>query len=123
MLSRYFLTANQPSSREEIEMAEALKQTAPPGPPDPERTDAAARLLEAWRGEIEANQVYQLLAEHANDPRQAEILPRMAEAESGHRRRTEARLREMGATVPDPSTVKVSPWLRLQALVAPLHRV
>jgi len=110
-------------------MARAPKQTGPP--PDalpaaqagPERAEAAARLLEAWKGEVEANQVYQLLAERAKDTRQAEILRRMAEAESGHRRRIEARLREMGVTVPDPSSVRISPWLHLQVRVAPLNKV
>ena len=110
-------------------MARAPKQTGPP--PDalpaaqagPERAEAAARLLEAWKGEVEANQIYQLLAERAKDARQAEILRRMAEAESGHRRRIEARLREMGVTVPDPSSVRISPWLHLQVRVAPLNKV
>jgi VIT1/CCC1 family predicted Fe2+/Mn2+ transporter/rubrerythrin len=92
-------------------------------PPQSNPAQAVSRLLEAWRGEVEANRVYELLAERARDPRQAEILRRMAEAESGHRRRIEARLRDMGVQVPDPSTVKLSPWLRLQARIAPLQRV
>jgi VIT1/CCC1 family predicted Fe2+/Mn2+ transporter/rubrerythrin len=81
------------------------------------------RLLDAWRGEVEANQVYLLLAEHAKDSRQAEILRRMAAAESGHRRRIEARLEELGVAIPDPSSVRISPWLRLQTRIAPLNKV
>jgi hypothetical protein len=36
--------------------------------------DATARLLEAWRGEIEAGAVYELIARRENS-RRAEILP------------------------------------------------
>src|SRR5579859_5579377 len=81
------------------------------------------RLLEAWRGEIEAGTVYELIARRERDPKRAEILRRMAEAESGHRRRLERRMQELGVPVPDPSTVRISPWLRLQARVAPLDRL
>src|SRR5579859_3833320 len=81
------------------------------------------RLLEAWRGEIDAGAVYELIAQRERDPKRAEILRRMAEAESGHRRRLEQRMHELGIPVPDPSTVKISPWLRLQARVAPLDRL
>jgi vacuolar iron transporter family protein len=88
-----------------------------------ERDDAAARLLEAWRGEIEAGAVYELIAQRERDPKRAEILRRMAEAESGHRRRLEARMRELGIEVPDPASVRLSPWLRLQARLAPIERL
>ena len=47
----------------------------------------------------------------------------MAEAEGGHRRRLEQRMRELGVPVPDPGTVRLSPWLRLQARVAPIDRL
>src|SRR5207302_544291 len=85
--------------------------------------EAIDRLLEAWRGEIEAGTVYELIARRERDPTRAEILRRMAEAEGGHRRRLEARMRELGVPVPDASTVRISPWLRLQARVAPLDRL
>jgi VIT1/CCC1 family predicted Fe2+/Mn2+ transporter/rubrerythrin len=85
--------------------------------------EAVERLLEAWRGEIEAGAVYELIAQRERDPKRAEILRKMAEAEGGHRRRLEARMRELGVPVPDPSTVRISPWLRLQARVAPLDRL
>jgi VIT1/CCC1 family predicted Fe2+/Mn2+ transporter/rubrerythrin len=85
--------------------------------------EAVERLLEAWRGEIQAGAVYELIAQRERDPERAGILRRMAEAEGGHRRRLEARMRELGVPVPDPGTVRLSPWLRLQARVAPLDRL
>jgi len=42
--------------------------------------EAKERLLRAWRGEIEAGAVYEPIAERENDPKQAEILRRMAKA-------------------------------------------
>jgi VIT1/CCC1 family predicted Fe2+/Mn2+ transporter/rubrerythrin len=85
--------------------------------------EAADRLLEAWRGEIRAGAVYELIAQRERDPKRAEILRRMAEAESGHRRRLEQRMQELGVPVPGPGTVKVSRWLRLQARFAPIDRL
>ena len=85
--------------------------------------DAGDRLLQAWRGEIEAGAVYELIARREHDPERAAILRKMAAAEGGHRGRLEARLRELGIAVPDPGTVKLSPWLKLQARLAPLDRL
>ena len=88
-------------------------------------SDSAAvdRLLASWRGEIEAGAVYALLAEREKDPRRAEILGRLAAAEAGHRRRIEARLKELGVEIPDPAGVRLSPWTRLQVRLAPLGTV
>jgi VIT1/CCC1 family predicted Fe2+/Mn2+ transporter/rubrerythrin len=86
-------------------------------------SDAGDRLLQAWRGEIEAGAVYELIAERERDPERAAILRKMAAAESGHRGRLEARLCELGIPVPDPGTVKLSRWLRLQARLAPIDRL
>src|SRR5207248_8865640 len=47
----------------------------------------------------------------------------MAEAEGGHRRRLERRMEELGIPVPDESEVRLSPWLRLQARIAPVDRL
>jgi VIT1/CCC1 family predicted Fe2+/Mn2+ transporter len=80
------------------------------------------RLLTAWRGEILAGSVYELIALRL-DQREADILRRMAQAESGHRGRIEARMTELGIPVPDSSTVKVPRWLRLQARIAPVDRL
>src|SRR4051812_22715279 len=80
------------------------------------------RLLRAWRGEIEAGAVYELIARRLDD-RRAEIMRKMAEAEGGHRRRLEARMEELGIPIPDPASVRLSPWLRLQARIAPVDRL
>ncbi len=85
--------------------------------------DAGDRLLQAWRGEIEAGAVYELIAQRERDPERAAILRKMAAAEGGHRGRLEARMRELGIAVPDPATVQLSPWLKLQARLAPLDRL
>ena len=84
--------------------------------------EVQSRLLKAWRGEIEAGAVYELIARRL-DERRAEIMRKMAEAEGGHRRRLEARMEELGIPIPDPSTVQLSPWLRLQARIAPIDRL
>jgi VIT1/CCC1 family predicted Fe2+/Mn2+ transporter len=47
----------------------------------------------------------------------------MAEAEGKHRTRIEARLQELGAAIPDPSSVHLSLWTRLQIRLAPVERV
>ena len=80
------------------------------------------RLLEAWRGEVEAGRVYDLIA--ARMPaREAEILRRMAEAEAGHRERLEARMAQLSIDVPAPESVRLSRWTRLQARIAPIDRL
>jgi len=85
-------------------------------------SEAEQRLLTAWRGEIIAGSVYELIARRMPE-READILRRMAEAESSHRRRLEARMQELGVPVPDRSSVKVPLWLRLQARIAPVDRL
>ena len=80
------------------------------------------RLLVAWRGEIVAGQVYELIAERL-PAREADILRRMAGAERGHRERLEARMAELGIAVPSPENVRLSPWLRLQTRIAPVDRL
>lgn len=81
------------------------------------------RLLEAWRGEVRAQLVYELLARRERDPRRAEILRRLAQAEVAHRSRLEQRMTELGIEVPDPATVRLGLWERLQAAIAPVERV
>jgi VIT1/CCC1 family predicted Fe2+/Mn2+ transporter len=80
------------------------------------------RLLTAWRGEIVAGAVYELIAKRMPD-REAEILRKMSAAESSHRERLETRMNQLGILIPDPAGVKISPWLRLQAKVAPIDRL
>jgi vacuolar iron transporter family protein len=92
-------------------------------PPTTDVESAVERLLASWKGEIQAGLVYGLLAQREGNSRRAEIISAMAEAEQGHRNRIEKRLRELGREVPDASSVGISPWLRLQARLAPLPRV
>jgi rubrerythrin len=84
--------------------------------------EAEQRLLKAWRGEILAGSVYELIARRMPD-REGEILRRMAQAESGHHERLEQRMGELGVAVPDPASVRVPLWLRLQARIAPVDRL
>ena len=96
----------------------------PPGAvPSDLPQDVAKRLLEAWRGEIEARAVYEALAAREKDERRAAVLRKMASGEKGHLERVEARMRQLGIPIPDPATVRLSPWQKLQVRVAPIERV
>jgi VIT1/CCC1 family predicted Fe2+/Mn2+ transporter/ferritin-like protein len=88
----------------------------------PSETEARERLLKAWRGEIQAGGMYELIARRLPE-REAEIMRRMAQAEASHRQRLEARMRELGVEVPSPDTVTISRWARLQARIAPIDRL
>jgi VIT1/CCC1 family predicted Fe2+/Mn2+ transporter/rubrerythrin len=85
--------------------------------------DAVDRLRQAWRGEVQARAMYEILADRLGDSRKAEIVRAIAAAEGSHRERIEKRLRELGETVPDPATVRLSPIQRLQARLAPIENV
>jgi len=89
-----------------------------PEPP----TEVRDRLLKAWRGEILAGGMYELIARRLSE-READILRRMAQAEASHRGRLEQRMTELGIAVPDPGGVRISPWMRLQARIAPVDRL
>ncbi|MHB8693795.1 MAG: VIT1/CCC1 transporter family protein [Solirubrobacteraceae bacterium] len=99
-------------------MADTEQTPATAAPP----AEVRDRLLTAWRGEIVAGGVYQLIAQRMDD-REAEILRKMAAAEAKHRERLEQRMTELGIEIPDPSTVKLSRWLRLQTKIAPIDRL
>jgi len=86
-------------------------------------SDVTDRLLQAWRGEIEARYVYEILARREPDPRRADVLRRIADAEATHRKLLENRLTALGVPIPDESSVRISPWLRLQAQLAPIERL
>ena len=85
--------------------------------------EAVDRLLQAWHGEVQAREMYMLLAERMGDSRRGEIIRAIAEAEGSHRQRIETRLRELGQPIPDPSSVKLSVVQRLQARLAPVETV
>ena len=80
-------------------------------------------MLAAWRGEIQARLAYELLAARERDSDKAKVLRRMAEGERSHRERLEARLKALGAAVPDPASVRLPLWTRLQILLAPTQKV
>jgi vacuolar iron transporter family protein len=84
---------------------------------------AAKRLIEAWRGEIEAEVVYRSLADRQTDERRAKVLHKMAGQEAQHRLKLEKRMQELGIPLPDPSSVKISRLKRLQLRLAPDERV
>src|SRR3954451_23677287 len=84
--------------------------------------EVRSRLLQAWRGEVEARAVYELIARRLDD-RRAEIMRKMADAEAGHRERLERRMTDLGIPIPDPESVQLSPWMRLQARIAPIDRL
>jgi vacuolar iron transporter family protein len=84
--------------------------------------EVSDRLLKAWRGEILAGAVYELIARRL-DAREGDILRRMAAAEANHRGRLEQRMRELEIEIPDASTVRVPVWMRLQARIAPVDRL
>src|SRR5947208_11270273 len=85
--------------------------------------EAVERLRQAWRGEVQAREMYEILAARLGNSRKAEIVRAIADAEQRHRERIEERLREKGEPVPDPSTVKLSLLQRLQAQLAPVETV
>src|ERR1700733_7537851 len=90
--------------------------------PQQQDSDARERLLKAWRGEIQAGGMYELIANRLPE-REAEIMRRMAQAEASHRQRLEARMRELDIPIPSPDTVTISRWARLQARIAPVDRL
>ncbi len=90
--------------------------------PSAASAEVRERLLTAWRGEIVAGAAYRLIAGRMAE-REAAILHKMAAAEASHRERLEARMAELGIPVPDPDSVAVPLWLRLQIKVAPVDRL
>jgi VIT1/CCC1 family predicted Fe2+/Mn2+ transporter/rubrerythrin len=91
--------------------------------PQTDTREAVGRLLQAWRGEVQARALYTILAERVKDPRRADVIRAIADAEGTHRERIERRLRELGQPIPDPGSVKLSLAQRLQARVAPVETV
>ena len=81
------------------------------------------RLLDAWRGEMQARAQYEILAQRMRDPRRADIIRQIAVAEGHHRERVEKRLQELGVRIPSPESARLSPLQRLQAQLAPISVV
>jgi vacuolar iron transporter family protein len=84
--------------------------------------EVADRLLQAWRAEVTAAALYELIARRM-PAGEAEILRRIAATESGHRERLEQHMRAHGIEPPSPETVRLSAWRRLQARIAPVSRL
>jgi len=85
--------------------------------------DVRARLLDAWTDEVQATIVYELIAARESDPRRADVLRALAEIETSHRSRLEARMLELDIAIPDERTVGLSAWRRLQVRLAPVERL
>jgi vacuolar iron transporter family protein len=85
--------------------------------------DATRRLLDAWRGEVQARAQYEILAQRMGDPHRGDIIRQIAEAEGHHRERVEKRLQELGVRIPSPESARLSPLQRLQARLAPISVV
>lgn len=79
-----------------------------------EKRDTLQGLLKCWHREIEAAVTYHALAERETDSRRRDILKKLVAAEQEHAAKWSARIRELGGTVPDPSTVKSALGLSLQ---------
>ena len=86
-------------------------------------SDAKQRLLDAWRGEVRAKAQYEILARRVGDPRRAEIIRKIAEAEGRHRQRVEKRLQELGVPLPTEDSAQLSLMQSLQARLAPIDVV
>jgi vacuolar iron transporter family protein len=79
-----------------------------------EKRDTLQALLKTWHREVEAAATYRALAERETDSRRRDILQKLVAAEQEHAAKWAARIRELGGTVPDPSTVKSALGLTLQ---------
>jgi len=79
-----------------------------------EKRDTLQALLKSWHREIEAAATYRALAERETDSRRRDILKKLVTAEQEHAAKWGARIRELGGTLPDPSTVKSAFGLTLQ---------
>jgi VIT1/CCC1 family predicted Fe2+/Mn2+ transporter/rubrerythrin len=85
--------------------------------------DVRERLIDAWTDEVQATIVYELIARREPDPRRAGVLRQLAAVETNHRVRLEQRMRELGISIPDERSVRLSAWRRLQARIAPVERL
>ena len=90
------------------------------------RTDTAAikkRLLENWQEEIQAAAIYGRLAEREAEPNRKRVLTELASTEQRHAEKWARRLAELGATVPDPKTVRLPRSMDLSLRFAPVDAV
>ena len=81
---------------------------------------ATRRLLDAWRGEVQARAQYEILAQRMRDPRRADIIRQIAKAEASHRERVEKRLQELGVHIPSPESARLSALQRSHRIPDPI---
>ncbi len=72
-------------------------------------------LEKSWYREMEGAVTYRALAQREKDTRRRDILQKLSAAEVEHAEKWAARIRDLGGTVPDPSTVKPTLGLALHA--------
>lgn len=71
-------------------------------------------LRSAWEREVEAAQLYRLLAEQQDDEKRRKIFLRLAESEAEHARQFAERIRELGGAVPKEEIGPPTPTQRLR---------
>jgi VIT1/CCC1 family predicted Fe2+/Mn2+ transporter len=94
--------------------------------PDTRTADPEAlrrRLLDNWREEIQAAAIYSRLADREVEPNRKRVLAELSATEGRHAEKWAARLRELGAEVPDPATVRLPRSMDLSLRFAPVDAV
>jgi VIT1/CCC1 family predicted Fe2+/Mn2+ transporter/rubrerythrin len=81
------------------------------------------RLLESWREEIQAAAIYGRLADREAEPERRRVLRDLSETELRHAEKWSRRLTELGATVPEASTVRLPRSMDLSLRFAPVDAV
>ncbi len=85
--------------------------------------DDIHRLQAYWRDEMEAAQTYERLAAAAEDERVRGLLREMRDVERRHAERWQARLSELGGTLPPPPSGRKARWLAWRARLGGRERV
>ena len=81
------------------------------------------RLLANWQEEIQASAIYSRLADREADPNRKRVLSELAATEQRHAEKWARRLEELGASVPDPTTVHLPRSMDLSLRFAPVDAV
>ncbi|MGI8609358.1 MAG: VIT1/CCC1 transporter family protein [Candidatus Dormibacteria bacterium] len=81
------------------------------------------RLLDNWQEEIQAAAIYARLADREADPNRKRVLSELAATEHRHAEKWAGRLEELGASVPNPQTVRLPRSMDLSLRFAPIDAV
>ncbi|HEV1997376.1 MAG TPA: VIT1/CCC1 transporter family protein [Candidatus Dormibacteraeota bacterium] len=81
------------------------------------------RLLGNWQEEIQAAAIYARLADREADANRKRVLAELSATELRHAEKWAARLVELGASVPDPNTVRLPRSMDLSLRFAPVDAV